>query len=291
VRGIIPSSFGENVKWRVGVVEDRNDPQQRGRLRVRIFGVHTDDKTLIPTEALPWALPIQGISSAALSGVGDSPTGMMEGSMVLVSFLDGNDMQVPVVLGSLGQIEGIVGSNSDSSSSGAVTEHGIQDSHQGTPGNVQFNSSEPPWLSIAKSQTGVYEFVGAQHNPEILKYLKTVGINSGDETSWCSAFIAWCLKQSGQSISGANGTARSWSRAGCVEKLDQPLHGCICVFKRPPNPEHGHVSFLVRVQGGRLVCLGGNQSNKVKESGYSTDQLIGYYWPSGFAKEAYSALS
>ena len=31
-----------------GVVEDRNDPLKTGRLRVRIVGVHTQDKNVLP---------------------------------------------------------------------------------------------------------------------------------------------------------------------------------------------------------------------------------------------------
>ncbi|QIG73797.1 baseplate hub subunit and tail lysozyme [Rhizobium phage RHph_N34] len=255
---------------------------------MRIFGVHTDDTSLIPTASLPWAIVIQNSSSAALGGVGDSPTGLMIGSLVLVTFLDGNDMQIPAVLGTVGPIEGIVGQNDGSN--GAVTENGVQDSLNGVPGNVQFNSSEPPWLSLAKSQLGTYEYAGSQHNPQILKYLATVGINSGDETTWCSAFAAWCMKNSGQSIQGINGWAKSWSRSGAFEKIDKPLHGCIVVFNRPPNPESGHVCFLTRIQGGSLVCIGGNQSNKVKESSYSMSRAAGFYWPKGFAKEQYAAL-
>ncbi|QGZ13875.1 baseplate hub subunit and tail lysozyme [Rhizobium phage RL38J1] len=288
MRGLIPSQFGENVRWRVGVVEDRADPQQRGRVRVRIFGVHTDDKTLIPTAALPWAIVIQNSSSAALGGVGDSPTGLMIGSMVLVTFLDGNDMQIPAVIGTIGPIEGIVRQNSGST--GTVTEEGVEDSLNGVPGNVQFNASEPPWLSLAKSQLGTYEFAGSQHNPQILKYLKTVGINSGDETSWCSAFAAWCMKNSGHSIEGVNGMAKSWSRAGCVEKIEKPLFGCVVVYDRPPNPQNGHVNFLLRIQGGSVIGLGGNQTNKVKESPYSLSKVRGFYWPKGFPKDQYAAL-
>ena len=35
----------------MGIVEDRNDPLQLSRVRVRIFGLHTHDKTMIPTES------------------------------------------------------------------------------------------------------------------------------------------------------------------------------------------------------------------------------------------------
>ncbi|ASV44683.1 baseplate hub + tail lysozyme [Agrobacterium phage Atu_ph04] len=291
MRGILPSNFGDNVRLRVGVVEDRTDPKQQGRVRVRIFGHHIDDKSLIPTDALPWAITLQPANSAAMGGVGTSPTGLMIGSLVLVSFLDGNDMQQPVVLGSLGQIEGIIGQPSIDGQTGTITSEGVMDNYAGTPGNVQFSGSEPPWLSIAKAEIGVKEFNGAQSNPRILEYLKNVGINSGDETPWCSAFAKWCMDKAGVSTSGINGMAKSWSRSGSFKKLDKPLAGCIAVFNRGPNPQSGHVAFLSRVQGGRAVCIGGNQSNAVKESPYPLDQLVGWYWPSGFATEAYSALS
>ena len=291
MRGLIPSQFGENVRWKVGIVEGRNDPQQRGRLRVRIFGVHTEDKTLIPTEKLPWAIPIQSINSAALSGVGDSPTGIMLGSMVLVTFLDGNDMQIPAVLGTIGPIDGIAGSQNQTANTGAVNANGVNDSYSGTPGNVVFNSSEPKWFSVAKSQIGVYEYQGGQNNPKVLEYLSTVGSWTSDTTPWCSGFACWCFKQAGMSTEGVTAQAKSWTRAGCVEKIETPLKGCICVFNRGANPESGHVTFLDRIQGGRAVCIGGNQSDKVQESGYSLQSLCGFYWPKGFTKEGFGALS
>ena len=44
---------GLQSNFYTGVVEDRNDPLQVGRVRVRIYGLHTDDKTLIATPDLP----------------------------------------------------------------------------------------------------------------------------------------------------------------------------------------------------------------------------------------------
>ena len=87
--------------WFFGVVEDRNDPVRLGRVRVRCYGWHTDDKDKIPTEYLPWAQVIQNITSAAVSGKGTSPTGLVEGSWVVGFFLDGTRAQEPVVMGSL----------------------------------------------------------------------------------------------------------------------------------------------------------------------------------------------
>ena len=52
-----------NFCWWQGVVEDRNDPEQFGRYRVRIIGYHTLDKAVLPTESLPWAIPMQPVTS------------------------------------------------------------------------------------------------------------------------------------------------------------------------------------------------------------------------------------
>ncbi len=91
-----------NFCWWQGVVEDRNDPEQFGRYRVRIIGYHTLDKAVLPTESLPWAIPMQPVTSAAISGVGSSPSGLVEGSSVIGFFVDGGDGQIPVIMGSFG---------------------------------------------------------------------------------------------------------------------------------------------------------------------------------------------
>ncbi len=90
--------------WFQGVVEDRDDPLKLGRLRVRCLGWHTENKTLIPTTALPWAHPISPINSASMNGIGMSPTGPVEGTWVIGFFRDGKNAQEPVVFGTIGGI-------------------------------------------------------------------------------------------------------------------------------------------------------------------------------------------
>ena len=53
-----------------GVVEDRNDPLKVGRVRVRVRGVHTDNKQYIASPDLPWSQVIVPTTSAGLSGFG-----------------------------------------------------------------------------------------------------------------------------------------------------------------------------------------------------------------------------
>ena len=87
--------------WFTGVVEDRNDPMSMGRVKVRVHGIHTDDKTLIPTEDLPWSHVMTPITSSSLGGIGTSATGIQEGSWVIGYFYDGADMQENIILGTL----------------------------------------------------------------------------------------------------------------------------------------------------------------------------------------------
>ena len=92
--------------WWTGVVEDRNDPLQLGRCRVRGMGGHDENVDKLPTGDLPWAQPLQPITSAALAGVGTSATGLLEGSWVVGFFMDGKKAQFPIIMGSLAGISG-----------------------------------------------------------------------------------------------------------------------------------------------------------------------------------------
>lgn len=84
-----------------GVIEDRLDPLELGRYRVRVLGYHPEFKKDLPTERLPWAQVIQPIHSASLSGKGISPVGFVEGSWVVGFFADGQLGQIPIIFGSI----------------------------------------------------------------------------------------------------------------------------------------------------------------------------------------------
>ncbi len=90
--------------WWQGVVEDRNDPLKLGRCRVRILGWHPESKQAVPTNTLPWAHPLMPITSASMQGIGESPTGPVEGTWVMGFFRDGEDAQEPVMMGTIGGI-------------------------------------------------------------------------------------------------------------------------------------------------------------------------------------------
>ena len=91
----------DGFQWFVGVVEDRNDPKTLGRVRVRCLGYHTEDLVKLPTADLPWAHPMNPITSATVSGVGQSPLGVVEGTWVVGFFADGPTAQQPMIMGTL----------------------------------------------------------------------------------------------------------------------------------------------------------------------------------------------
>lgn len=84
----------------LGVVEDRNDPLELGRVRVRILGKHSPNLQEIPTASLPWATVMLPTTSPSVSGLGHTQF-LVEGSWVVLAFND-DFMQDPIVLGSIG---------------------------------------------------------------------------------------------------------------------------------------------------------------------------------------------
>ena len=94
--------FGqEEYRHFIGVVENRNDPLQIGRVQIRCYNIHTQDKTILPTESLLWATPQMPVTSSSLKGIGQSPNGIQVGTTVFGYFADSTDSQIPIITGTL----------------------------------------------------------------------------------------------------------------------------------------------------------------------------------------------
>ena len=87
--------------WFTGVVEDRNDPELLGRVRVRCVGFHTDNIVELPTSELPWAHVMHPVTDPSMHGMGNTPSFLVEGSWVVGFFRDAEEEQQPIILGSL----------------------------------------------------------------------------------------------------------------------------------------------------------------------------------------------
>lgn len=94
--------YGKNgFIWWVGQVEDDEDPLKLGSVRVRIIGLHSNDKSLVPIDTLPWAqlmLPATGSNTFTPPRIGD---------WVIGFFQDGEYAQIPVVMGIFPGIESV----------------------------------------------------------------------------------------------------------------------------------------------------------------------------------------
>ena len=87
--------------WFVGVVEDRNDPDEQGRVRVRCLGFHTENLTSLPTADLPWAHVMHPVIDPSMHGMGNSPSFLVEGSWVIGFFRDAVEKQQPIIIGTI----------------------------------------------------------------------------------------------------------------------------------------------------------------------------------------------
>ena len=96
----------EGFNWFIGVVEDREDPSKLGRVRVRIYDIHNENKGVQPTDSLPWATIMVPPTSASHERVGITPVGLRVGSTVVGFFVDGNDCNEPVIMGTIYGIPG-----------------------------------------------------------------------------------------------------------------------------------------------------------------------------------------
>lgn len=84
-----------NFIWWVGVIENRVDPLTLGRCQVRIFGWHNENSVILPTSDLPWAqavIPLNNSKTSSAPRVGE---------WVLGFFMDGEQAQIPVMMGVL----------------------------------------------------------------------------------------------------------------------------------------------------------------------------------------------
>ena len=110
--------LGSKFLWWIGqVADDRTwrenqnpkkveDPKEETpgwgyRYKVRIMGCHDQDESSIESEKLPWAQVMYSVWGGGLGGSRQTP-GIKQGMFVFGFFLDGQDQQVPVIMGVLG---------------------------------------------------------------------------------------------------------------------------------------------------------------------------------------------
>jgi len=128
----------DGFNWWYGVVEDNADPLKTGRVRVRIFGYHTDNLQELPTKDLPWAQPSLSPSNSKTF----SPPRL--GDYVMGFFSDGDSAQAPVIMGVFPGFE-----TSYDKSKGFSPQSNLK---QATPptGQIQYQVGQPTLAPLAR---------------------------------------------------------------------------------------------------------------------------------------------
>ena len=131
---------------------------------------------------------------------------------------------------------------------------------------LAFNSTP---ISVTNTQAaGAYHiakrYVGLHERKHTRKLTKAVGVNPR-RTPWCGAFVGAVMKRAGKPVPSGYMKAASWKRAGNRVSLNNARKGDIVVVRTRYG---NHVGFYAGKKNGRVLVLGGNQSNQVKISGY-----------------------
>ena len=123
------------------------------------------------------------------------------------------------------------------------------------------SETAPRILVQAVKQLGVKEFVGKEHNPVILGWAKSLGLEriyTNDEIPWCGLFIAECCRVAGLEVVERPLWALNWNKFG--NRVSDPMLGDVLTFKRNGG---GHVGIYVGEDKTHYHVLGGNQANAV----------------------------
>lgn len=158
------------------------------------------------------------------------------------------------------------------------------------------------YVNVAISQIGTKEISGEGSNPEVEKYFTEIGhVNKNgkviytDDTSWCAAFVNYCLKLGNPEIPRKNAlNAVSFSYSD-YEEVTVPFYGSFMV--RADNGtfyksgSKGHVAIVIGIKNDAYAQLGGNQSKPGEDEGLYVNVVlrkkasnVKYFHPIGVVK-------
>ena len=115
------STWRDNIN--PGKYEDRTSiPGWGRRYKVRIIGLHDQGETTIPSDQLPWAQVMYPVTAGGGQTAAMDSTKLRQGNMVFGFFLDGQERQVPVIMGVLGNNSQTVLAQKNSTVADTVTD-------------------------------------------------------------------------------------------------------------------------------------------------------------------------
>lgn len=134
------------------------------------------------------------------------------------------------------------------------------------------NLPELKWMHEAKRHLGMHEI----KNASILKdWQKDLGVAwLGINPAWCGIYIAKVFQNCNMTY--PKDFYRAASYRTFKTQLTRPAYGCLAVKSRKGG---NHVAFVAgKLADGRLVCLGGNQSDSVCYAIYKVSDFDTFIW-------------
>jgi len=180
-----PGFLGGSFLWWIGQVADdstwreniipgkfqdpKTIPGWGYRYKVRILGLHDQGETVIPSDQLPWAQVMYPVTAGGGQGASGQTPNLRQGNMVFGFFLDGQEQQVPVIMGVLGnnaqtQLATKIGDGrvtntqpgSLATSGNAVSVSGNTDTNRKVPDDDKVSTKpKPPGTPSASPKPGV----------------------------------------------------------------------------------------------------------------------------------------
>lgn len=154
------------------------------------------------------------------------------------------------------------------------------------------NIDIPPWLATAIASIGIAEGPGDKNdNPVVMAMAKVCGGQIAktyvhDSIPWCKMFIEYCLAKNG--LHG-NDTLWALDSAKIGTKLSGPAIGVIACKKRTGG---GHTFIIIgKDKSGKLVAVGGNQTDRVSRATFLPSEIVSYNWPNGYPLPLKTGLS
>ena len=143
---------------------------------------------------------------------------------------------------------------------------------------TKLNKNQKEILSTAFKFDCLERYPKGKNNPQILQFFHELGYKNikDDETSWCAAFLNYCLKKSGHNYMNSL-IAKDWLKYGVETKNPQP--GDVIVFWREKRSGwKGHVAFFIKEDktNGLIYAYGGNQEGRVCLKKFPKNQVVSY---------------
>lgn len=148
-----PGFLGSHFNWWIGQIADDstwrdNNPSgkhkssglKKGwgkRYKVRIIGIHDMGEANIPSDQLPFAQVMYPVTAGGGQAESFQTANLSQGNMVFGFFLDGQDQQVPVIMG-------VLGNNSGTSLSMSIGDNRVTDDVPGFLGRSGYAIGATP---------------------------------------------------------------------------------------------------------------------------------------------------